>query len=257
MDAAAADHRGDNARTRRWSRASYWPLTVAALLFIVVRTAQVLGDLQGYPRVVTLTLTLVLWLVFIVDYLARFLLAGRARWVWWRHHLFDLAVMLTPALRPVRLLDAATRIRIFNRTAGNMLRARLLIYGIGASLLLIWDISLAVLENERHAPGANITTFGDAVWWAFCTVTTVGYGDYTPVTFQGRVLAVLLMLGGVVLVGLVVATFSSWVTDRVARGHDDQMPATRADITALRKLLDPDARVGGGGGDTAPEPRHD
>jgi len=56
----------------------------------------------------------------------------------------------------------------------------------------------------------TVRTGGDAVWWAFCTVTTVGYGDYTPITVQGRVVAVLLMISGVVLVGLVVASFSSW-----------------------------------------------
>jgi len=248
--------RGGNERTYRWARASYLPLTVAALLFIVVRTVQVIGDLHGVPRVITIVLTTVLWLVFIVDYLARFLLAGRTRWRWWRHHLFDLAVVLIPALRPVRLLDAATRIPVFLGSTGNMLRAKLLIYGIGASLLLIWDVSLGVLEAERHAPGANITTFGDAVWWAFCTVTTVGYGDYTPVTVRGRFLAVGLMLGGVVLVGLVVATFSSWVMERVSRGHDEEMPATRGDITALRRELDLDPRVDGRGGHPEPDTRN-
>jgi len=217
----------------------YWPLTIAALIFIVVRTAQVVGDLDGIARVMTATATAALWGVFIVDYLGRLLLAGRERWRWARHHLFDLAVVVFPALRPVRLLHAATRIRIFTRTAGNSLRARLLIYGVGAALLLIWDISLAVLEVERHAPGANITRVGDAVWWAFCTVTTVGYGDYTPVTWQGRFLAVLLMIGGVVLVGMIVATFSSWVMERVTRGHEDQQPATKADITRALAALRP------------------
>jgi voltage-gated potassium channel len=94
-----------------------------------------------------------------------------------------------------------------------------------------------VLQFERYAPGANIKTFGDALWWAFCTVTTVGYGDYTPVTPAGRVVAVSLMMSGVVLVGLIVASFSSWVLERATRGHEEQLPATRADIDRLEKLL--------------------
>ncbi len=237
MDAGVTDARGGNARTHRWARASYVPLTIAALLFIVVRTAQVIGDLSGPARAITLVLTVLIWAMFIIDYVARFLLAGTNRWRWWRHHLFDLAVVLVPALRPVRLLDALTRIPIFGRSAGNALRAKLLIYGTGAALLLIWDVSLGVLAAERNAPGATIKNFGDALWWAFCTVTTVGYGDYTPVTAYGRVLAVLLMIGGVVLVGMIVATFSSWVMERATRGHEDQVPATRADITKLRADL--------------------
>ena len=60
----------------------------------------------------------------------------------------------------MRLLDAFTRIASFTRTAGSSIRARLLIYGVGAALLLVWYISLIVLQAERHAPGATITTFG-------------------------------------------------------------------------------------------------
>ena len=57
--------------------------------------------------------------------------------------------------------------------------------------------ALGVLDAERASPDANIVTFGDAIWWAFVTITTVGYGDYYPVTTPGRVVAVLLMAGGV------------------------------------------------------------
>ena len=50
--------------------------------------------------------------------------------------------------------------------------------------------SIAVLDAEQNPPGANITTFGDALWWACETVTTVGYGDRYPVTPDGRAIAV-------------------------------------------------------------------
>ncbi|WP_411028629.1 hypothetical protein, partial [Salmonella sp. s60930] len=59
----------------------------------------------------------------------------------------------------------------------------------------------------------------------------------TPVTVPGRVIAVALMVGGVVLVGLIVATFSSWVMERVTRGHQEQLPATRADVARLEQEL--------------------
>lgn len=241
----AVERDGGNARIRAWERAMYWPLTVAALVFIVVWTAHVVGDVHGLARVITSTTISLLWVVFIADYLVRLVLAGPHRLRWVRTHLFDLAVVLIPALRPVRLLDAFTRITAFTRTAGSSLRARLLIYGIGSALLMIWNFSLTVLEVERHAPGANITSFGDAIWWAFCTVTTVGYGDYTPVTIAGRFSAVLLMIGGVVLVGMIVATFSSWVVERATRGHADQLPATRADIERILAAL-PEAEGRGG-----------
>lgn len=214
MDAQRFE-RGETAATHRWSRAMYWPLTIAALLFLITYTVHVVGDVTGVSAVVTSTVISLTWLLFVVDYLAR-LMMSRPRGAWFRAHLVALGMVLIPALRPVRLLDSLARVLTFRRSAGDSLRARLLIYGSGSALLLVWYVSLVVLQAERGAAGATITSFGDAVWWAFCTVTTVGYGDYVPVTVPGRIAAVVLMVGGVVLVGLIVATISSAVVERAA-----------------------------------------
>lgn len=228
--------RGENERTQRWSQWTYWPLAVAAAIFLITYTVHVIGDVEGGVLVATTVIIWVIWMMFIVDYLVKLRLSHPRR-LWFRTHKLDLLLALIPALRPVRLLDAFTRIASFTRTAGGSIRASLLIYGVGSALLLVWYISLIVLQFERHAPGATITSFGVAVWWAFCTVTTVGYGDYVPVTVPGRVAAVSLMAGGVVVVGLVVATISSWVVERASRGHDDAVPASRADMRALTDAL--------------------
>lgn len=71
--------------------------------------------------------------------------------------------------------------------------------------------ALAVLDAERASEAANITTFGDALWWATATVATVGYGDFTPVTLEGRVVAVMLMIVGIGLVGTVTGAMASWL----------------------------------------------
>ncbi|SDG54204.1 potassium channel family protein [Microbacterium pygmaeum] len=228
--------RGETARSERWRQATYWPLAVAAGVFLITYTAHVIGDVRGVWATVTSLTIAIIWVMFIVDYLVRFALS-HPRGLWFRTHKADLVTAVIPALRPVRLLDAFTRLASFTKTAGNSIRARLLIYGVGSALLLIWYVALLELQFERHAPGADIDSFGDAVWWAFCTVTTVGYGDFVPVTIPGRVAAVALMVGGVVLVGLVVATISSWVVERASRGHDDAQPASRADIQRLTAAL--------------------
>ena len=227
---------GETRAMHRWSAAMYWPLSIAALVFLVTYTIHVIGDLRGPAAVFTTSIIGTTWVVFLADYVVRLVLAHpRGEWV--RTHLESLGMLLVPALRPVRLLDAFTRVATFRRSTGTTIRARLLIYGVGSALLLVWYISLVVLQFERHAPGANILTFGDAVWWAFCTITTVGYGDYAPVTVPGRIAAVVLMAGGVVLVGLIVATISSVVVERAtrvpsARGEAHATPARTADPAA-------------------------
>lgn len=221
----------------RWHDITSWPLIVASLLFIVAYSWLVIANLQGTPYLVARLVMGATWVIFVVDYLVRLAIA-KPRGVWFRHHIFDLLVVSVPALRPLRLLKALTLVHVLQRTAGTALRSRIAIYGIGAALVLIWIAALAVLEAERGAPGANIENFGDAVWWAFVTITTVGYGDFYPVTGWGRFVAVLLMLGGVAVVGVVTATLASWVLERAAQGHEDQEPATRAQFRLIAEKID-------------------
>jgi voltage-gated potassium channel len=185
----------------------------------------------------------VTWAIFIVDYLVRFSLASPKRG-WVRHHIFDLLVVVLPALKPIPLLQALTKVPR-RSSQGTALRIRIAIYGAGAALVVIWVASLAMLDAERGRPGANIENFGDAVWWSFVTITTVGYGDYYPVTPFGRTVAVGLMGVGVALVGVVTATFASWVLEfAAARSGDTDEPATRGQVRDLAsQVADLSARL--------------
>jgi voltage-gated potassium channel len=103
----------------------------------------------------------------------------------------------------------------FLTRAAKSLQGRLNIY-IGLILpILVFTCSLGVFEAEHMAPGANITNYGDAVWWAFVTITTIGYGDYFPITFEGRTIAVFLMLSGLALVSVITVSFASWFLERL------------------------------------------
>jgi voltage-gated potassium channel len=99
---------------------------------------------------------------------------------------------------------------------------------------LVYVGALAILQAERPDPGADIKSFGQAVWWAITTVTTVGYGDLSPVTTTGRVIAAPLMVGGISLVGVVTATLASWLVQRVAAEDTASQAATAAHIEELR-----------------------
>lgn len=71
------------------------------------------------------------------------------------------------------------------------------------------------------------------MWWGFATIATVGYGDYTPVTIPGRIVAVGLMLGGIVIVGIVTATVVSSLPEQVQRAarspHTSATPKEHSD----------------------------
>ncbi len=72
------------------------------------------------------------------------------------------------------------------------------------------------LSFENGARGSTIHNYGDALWWAIVTVTTVGYGDKYPVTAGGRGVAVVLMLVGIGLIGVLTATVASYFVEEKA-----------------------------------------
>jgi voltage-gated potassium channel len=101
--------------------------------------------------------------------------------------------------------------------------------------------SIAVLSFE-NVPQANIRSAGDALWWALCTISTVGYGDFYPVTWEGRIVAAILMTTGVGMIGVLSGTMVSWL---VQPGYDrdkkellhlrEEIAALTAQVAALRE----------------------
>lgn len=236
---------------KRWAALSEAPLTVAAVIFLAAYSWQVLAQ---PPPDVDLWLQIVEWITwaaFLIDYVMRLKLADRrGRWV--LRHLLDLAVVALPILRPLRLLRLVALLTVFQRAAGNSLRGRVVTYALGGTVVLVYVASLSVLEAERHAAGSMITTFGDALWWAFATITTVGYGDNVPVTTTGRIIAVALMIGGIALLGTITATIASFLVQQVSEKDEASQVATRQQVAELTRridhltqLLTPDSKLPG------------
>lgn len=73
---------------------------------------------------------------------------------------------------------------------------------------------ILILHFEAGVDGSNITTPGDAIWWAFVTITTVGYGDYYPVTTGGRIVAATLCVAGIGLFGTFSGMAANWLLGR-------------------------------------------
>ncbi|MFE1171788.1 potassium channel family protein [Streptomyces sp. NPDC058773] len=201
-------------RLQEWERRAQPYLFIASIVFLAAYTVRVLspGLSPGWYAFWE-SLTFVSWAAFVAEYLAR-LAFSRDRWHFVRTRWLDLIVTVLPLLRPLRMIDLHERMQLRREAPGLVLEARVMLYTGLAALLLGYAASLAVYHDERSAPGANIRTFGNAVWWAASTLTTTGYGDATPVTARGRVIAVGLMFVGVALVGAVVGSFSSYLMRR-------------------------------------------
>ena len=225
-----------DARLRAWERATEWPLTGAAVIFLGVYAWEILTNAQGTAKETAELVIGAVWALFGVDYLVRLVLAP-SRGRWFLRHLPDLAIIVLPFLRPLRLLRLVTLVSVIQRSAGAALRGRITLYTLGSAALLIFTSALAVLDAERHEPGSSIRSFNQALWWALTTFSTVGYGDSVPVSTQGRFIAALLMIGGVALGGVVTATLASWIVSLVEEENAEQEAATRAQVAALQQQV--------------------
>jgi voltage-gated potassium channel len=221
-------------RLDRWERAVEWPLTLAAVVFFVAYAAQILARPLGALEALAEGVIWVTWAMFLVDYVVRLFIANH-RWQWFYRHLLDLAVVALPMLRPLRLMRFLTIIALVQRGAGGKFRGRVVEYTAAATVLVVVIGGLAIYDAERDT--GNITSFGDALWWAFVTITTVGYGDYFPETVNGRIVAVGMMVGGVALIGVITATLASWIVEKVSDAAKPKAAATAEQVDALRQEI--------------------
>jgi voltage-gated potassium channel len=221
----------------RWERATEWPLMIAAVVFLAAYAVPILySDAPSWLLDSCRWLSWITWAIFAIDIVVRLILADQPlRYL--IHHWYDVLVLALPLLRPLRLLRLIPLLSVLNRRARVKLRGRVAIYIAGGASMLAFCAALAVLDAERSSPNANITDFGDAIWWAVTTMTTVGYGDRYPVTDTGRLVAFGLMIGGIALLGTVTATLASWLVEAVA-AEKEQAEDLQITVRRLEDKID-------------------
>jgi voltage-gated potassium channel len=191
---------------RIWSET----LTLLALVFLIAYSYPAfVTPISAETQTLIETVQWVCWLAFAIDLLVGISISA-SKLNYLKHHILDVAAVLLPFLRPLRLLRVLSfgglviqKVAIGRQFAITMKVAI-------ASIFLAYVAAVQVTISERGVEGSNIKNFGDGLWWAVTTVTTVGYGDRFPVTTEGRLLAVLLMLAGISLVGVITASVASW-----------------------------------------------
>jgi voltage-gated potassium channel len=141
---------------------------------------------------------------------------------------------ITRAVRFLRTMKSDDMVHdLTARPAQNTLLATVVV-----SLLAFLVASSLVVDLEKGVPGANIETADDGIWWAFVTITTVGFGDYYPVSRGGRFLAAVLMSVGVGVFGVLTSYLARTFLRRGEEQTGDELVAIRAELADLRRLIE-------------------
>lgn len=138
-------------------------------------------------------------------------------------------------IRVFRLLRAIKSVSTISHAINENKASTSLHFMMVVSIMMLIFGSIYILYLEQGMLGANIHQASDALWWTFVTITTVGYGDYYPVTLEGRLVAIVLITTGVSMFGSFTAVLASWIMDSSGERKADKQLAT--EIQALREEL--------------------
>jgi voltage-gated potassium channel len=194
-----------------WQKKAALPTLLLSLLY----TISFIYPIYWYPvghsvKTICLFINYLTWAAFVGDYVVQMKLSASNK-KYFMTHIFELILIAIPFFRPLRALRAL----VFT-TKASIRSKKALIKSIpviitGQAILMIVIMGAAVLDIERGAPGSNIKTPMDALWWGLVTITTIGYGDKFPVTTEGRLIAGVLIIFGVAMISAITASFASWI----------------------------------------------
>ena len=224
------DEQAREAMLLRIERLTELPLLLLSFAMIPLLLGPMMWELSDYDETLFFTLDVFIWALFAADLLVKLAIAPD-RLAYARQHWLEVLVVLIPFIRPLRIL----RLFVFGARAFGGARRLvnvdfLLVYAIGMVIVA----ATVVTSVERGQD--SITSFPDALWWSFVTVTTVGYGDLSPVTPMGRAVAVVLMLVGIGLFGGLTANLASVIV-RSDEHVEENVEALIEEVRALREQV--------------------
>jgi voltage-gated potassium channel len=157
------------------------------------------------------------WIAFAID-LIYGLSNAKDKKKYLKKHPLEIAAVLLPFLRPLRVMRVISFGGLAIQKVAIGRQFAITIKVLLASIFVAYISAIQITIAERTVDGSNIKNFGDGLWWAITTVTTVGYGDRYPTTTEGRLIAIALMIMGISLMGVITASVAAWF---VKMGQED------------------------------------
>jgi voltage-gated potassium channel len=209
-----------------------WPMVIAALLVIPVIWIE--SSEPGEPLdTIGDVLNWLTWLAFLIEMVVMLHVSPRPT-EWLRRHPLDaIVVVLSPpflpgpnaVLRILRLTRVVRLARVFS------VRGLLSLEGVAYALFLVAFVVL--MGGAVYATFETQNNLWDGIWWAVVTVTTVGYGDLSPVTTEGRITAIVVMFVGIGFV----AFLTAFIADRFIRRETAEVSEHERQVLAeLREI---------------------
>ena len=229
----------------RWEQAADWPMLVLALGSIPLLVFE-----SFYPSL----FTVLNWLiseVFAVELGVRLVIHGPGRRRYAVSKWYDFAIValtLIPVLMPLRALRSVRVLKVLKilrlvafvergwHTAKRMWAGTSGRWVLVAAVVLIAAASVGVWFFEDGG-GGDIDSLGETVWWAIVTMTTVGYGDISPETGGGKAVAILVMLAGITVFGVITANLAAWFTRSKEEAGKDDLARQVSELTAAIERL--------------------
>lgn len=225
----------------RFTKWSDIPMMAVSILWLPILIIPIVVHLSNGLAETFAAIDYTVWALFVVEYFVKLYLApDRGKFI--RHHVLDLVIIAVPFLRPLRALRIIRLLRLARvgvvmaevlRRARSILTHKGLHFILLAVLVVVLVGAAIEVAAEGNASGSNIHTYGQALWWAIVTITTVGYGDRFPVTAAGQGVAVVLMLVGIGLVGTLTATIASYFVEEKQNDLEDRLERMESLLTQL------------------------
>ena len=225
------------------------PMIILGFIWLAILIVELIAGTSPFFEV----LATVIWIIFVIDFLARFVLAPE-KGAYLRRNWLTIPALAVPALRVFRIARvlrvlsvtrAARGVRLFrvvsslnrgSRALARTMRRRGLGYALALTLIVLVAGAAGMYAFEQgESAGSYFTSFGSSLWWTAMVMTTMG-ADTFPVTAEGRLLCLLLALYAFVVFGYVTASLATFFLSRDAEEQTGELASARAVASLTAEL---------------------